>query len=129
VAIAAAMANIQRLKNDKIYQQTDELREQITGELLNHAAKLGLPLAIQGSGSMMSLALGVSEYKRGVQSSKASQQHYEALANYLAGKERLLLPPLFTETIFLASVHGDIAPAISEAIKKGLTHVSNQPQN
>jgi glutamate-1-semialdehyde 2,1-aminomutase len=129
VAIAAAMANIHRLKDDKVYQQTDELREQITGELLDHAAMLELPVAIQGSGSMMSLALGVSEYKHGVQSSKASQQHYVALANYLAGKEHLLLPPLFTETIFLAPVHGDIAPAIIRAIKDGLTHVSNQPQN
>lgn len=125
VAIAAAMANIHRLKYDNVYQQTDELREQITVELLDHAARLELPLAIQGCGSMMSLALGVSEYKHGAQSSKASQQHYEALANYLAEKERLLLPPLFTETIFLASVHVDIAPAIIGAIKKGLTHVSN----
>ncbi len=126
VSLAAAEHIIRRLKDNPPYDELNELRQKITTELTAHAKSLGLPFAIQGIGSMMSLAFGCDTFPQGAVAAGANAEMYEKFASHLASSEKILLPPMFTETIFLSPVHVAEEAKIISSLKSCMTWLKEQ---
>lgn len=126
LALAASLAVIDELSKNPPYEKTNGLRMRIAGELTRFSEELGLKISIQGYGSMMSLAFDTDNFTSGIRDSKASEEKYIKYVKYLAAEHRLLLPPLFTETIFLSPAHLNHEEEIIEALKAGLKYIAQE---
>lgn len=129
IPLANAMEVIQDLETNYPYEAMSQFRQSFSDKLLALAKKHGVQLAIQGVASMMSLAFGCDEYTHGVQHTSADPNTYVRFADYLATHHSILLPPLFTETIFLAPVHMDVEKDLLAAFDTSFEWLSKQPIN
>ncbi len=124
LSIANALGVIESLETTYPYQEMDQFREQFSQDLLKLARKHDVKLAIQGATSMMSLAFGCTSYRHGVKEANANPKTYACFAEYMAKEHRILLPPLYTETIFLAPAHIAIKDNLLDAFDKGFKWLS-----
>lgn len=127
IPLANALEVIKELETSYPYEAISQFRQDFSDKLLAIAKNHGVKLAIQGVASMMSLAFGCDEYTHGVQHSSANPDTYVRFANYLAKQHSILLPPLFTETIFLAPVHRKIEQDLLTAFDQAFEWLSKQP--
>jgi glutamate-1-semialdehyde 2,1-aminomutase len=126
--LANALEVIKELETNYPYEALDQFRQDFSDKLLILAKKHGVQFAIQGVASMMSLAFGCDEYIHGVQHSSADPDAYVRFADYLAKQHSILLPPLFTETIFLAPIHQDVEQDLLTAFDKAFAWLSKHPK-
>lgn len=127
VPLANALEVIRDLETNYPYESMSRFRQNFSDKLLMLAKKHNVKLAIQGTASMMSLAFGCDEYKHGVQRAGADPDTYVRFADHLAIEHSILLPPLFTETIFLAPVHMEIEQDLLAAFDASFKWLSKQP--
>lgn len=126
LAVETAKAVIAKLKHDPPYKALDSFRRRLTDALQQEAHKRGLMIAIQGYGSMFSIAFDVDNFTHGIQQSGANEEKYIEFVKYLASNHNLLLPPLYTETIFLSEAHIEKEEAITSKLLAGLNHIANR---
>lgn len=126
VALANALGVIDSLEDGYPYMLINDFREELTRSLLELAGKHGIRLSIQGTASMMSLAFGCDSYIHGVQEARADAGIYTSFSDYMAKENHVLLPPLFTETIFLAPVHIELKNTLLEAFDNGFAWLAGQ---
>lgn len=124
LALESAIAIINELETNPPYRELENLRERIVNELTIYARKIGVKIGIQGYGSMLSIAFDVESYKHGVHESGANEKKYIEYVKYLAGHEKILLPPLYTETIFLSQSHLKHEYEIVDSLKAGLKFIA-----
>jgi glutamate-1-semialdehyde 2,1-aminomutase len=104
LSLVGARHILARLGDSQIYDDLSAMRSRLTGAIQEHSNALGLRVAVQGTGSMPSIAFDCDSFPS-VVAAGANKERYTRLASYLAERERILLPPLYTETIFLSTAH------------------------
>jgi glutamate-1-semialdehyde 2,1-aminomutase len=127
VALANALCVIDMLKNEYDYQAIEEFRLSLSDGIRERARAHGVRLAVQGFGSMMSVAFDCDAFPHGVGVAQANEAKYYAFADYLAEHASVLLPPLFTETIFLSPVHIPVADELLTAFDAGFAWLGRNP--
>lgn len=126
IALQSALAFIDTLLSDPPHKELDSLRGRITQAITEYARSLNMQVAVQGYGSMFSIAFDVDMFEQGIHTSGANQEKYIEFVKYLAREHRLLLPPLYTETIFLSVAHLPHEAKIIESLCAGLRYISEK---
>jgi glutamate-1-semialdehyde 2,1-aminomutase len=126
ISLANSLEVLKALETTYPYKKISQFRQSFSDSLLKLAQKHSLQLSVQGVASMMSLAFGCDTYPHGVHEAKANADTYTLFADYMANHHSILLPPLFTETIFLAPVHMDVEQDLLTAFDKGFEWLAKQ---
>lgn len=115
VSLRAAL-HVQKLLADySIISDLERIGDQLRRFIISEAHKQGIRVAVQGVGSMLSLAFGVERFTQGLSESPYDKETFSRFINVLA-QHGVLHPPLPTETIFLSTAHVTVMDRIQEAI-------------
>ena len=126
ISLANALGILKTLEDEYPYEEMSKFRQRLSDQLLGSARRHGIELAIQGIASMMSLAFDCTAYTHGVSIANANADKYTKFADYMANRKNILLPPLFTETFFLAPVHIELESTLVKAFDEGFRWLSQQ---
>ncbi|MBU0620024.1 aminotransferase class III-fold pyridoxal phosphate-dependent enzyme [Patescibacteria group bacterium] len=125
LSLSVSKTIINKLQNGSLYLKNEELGNDLRKYITEQINNLKLPACVQGISSMLTIAFGCYNFKRGIKLESCDNKAYCFFIEEMA-KRRILLPPLPTETIFLSPVHERVLDDIKTAIKQSLETVKNE---
>lgn len=128
VSLAVAKTVINKLRDGRVHKKFEKLGDELRKFLQEQIEILSLPAAVQGIGSMITIAFGCTSFKNGIIFEKYDSKAYNFFIEDLA-KKNILFPPLPTETIFISPVHESIMGELKEAIRESLVKLKNEIYN
>ncbi len=106
LAMAAGVAALDRLQQERPYARLDALGARLRDALLAAAREKGLPLQVPQTGSMFALFFAESPVENYTQALASESRHFKKL--FHGALERgVYLPPSPFETCFLSTAHTD----------------------
>jgi glutamate-1-semialdehyde 2,1-aminomutase len=115
ISLAGASHTIDRITEDGFQQTIDELGERFRSSAAAELATLDDQTAVQGIGSMATVAFGVDSFPHGLAVDAPDKERYREFVA-AAATNGMLLPPLATETMFFAPVHEPIMDDVEAAL-------------
>ena len=115
LALAAGIASLKKLIEEKPYSLLDELGKRIQGAILSASKEKGIPVQVPQVGSMFALFFSETAVRTFPQVLKSDSELFNRFFNE-ALKRGVYLPPSAYETCFISTAHK--ASAIDEAIEK-----------
>lgn len=106
-----------RLADGSITAKLETMGNQLRHFISSEAQRHGLRIAVQGVGSMLTIAFGIDQFEQGLSEAQHDKSMFDKFINGLA-QHGVLHPPLPTETIFLSPVHSTVLDRIQEAISR-----------
>ncbi len=125
LALSVAKTVIGKLRDGSLYKKNNEIGESFRKFLQEQIKRLEITAAVQGVGSMSTLAFGCKSFEKGIVFEKYDTKTYNLFIEKMAHKN-VLFPPLPTETIFLSPVHEDVMDEIKKAIKESLEELKKE---
>lgn len=120
LALAVAQEVFRKLKDGTVHLKLESLGNRFRAEIASYIEDLGANACIQGIGSMFTIAFGCKSFKQGIINEDFDADAYDEFINRMS-RQKILFPPLPTETVFLSLVHKPITDMILLEIKKTLT--------
>ena len=115
LALAAGIASLKKLIEEKPYSLLDELGKRIQGAILSASKEKGIPVQVPQVGSMFALFFSETAVRTFTEVLKSDSELFNRFFNE-ALKRGVYLPPSAYETCFISTAHK--ASAIDEAIEK-----------
>lgn len=115
LALAAGIASLKKLIEEKPYSLLDELGKRIQGAILSASKEKGIPVQVPQVGSMFALFFSETAVRTFPEVLKSDSELFNRFFNE-ALKRGVYLPPSAYETCFISTAHK--ASAIDEAIEK-----------
>ena len=115
LALAAGIASLKKLIEEKPYSLLDELGKRIQGAILSASKEKGIPVQVPQVGSMFALFFSETTVRSFPEVLKSDSELFNRFFNE-ALKRGVYLPPSAYETCFISTAHK--ASAIDEAIEK-----------
>lgn len=115
LALAAGIASLKKLIEEKPYSLLDELGKRIQGAILSASKEKGIPIQVPQVGSMFALFFSETAVRTFPEVLKSDSELFNRFFNE-ALKRGVYLPPSAYETCFISTAHK--ASAIDEAIEK-----------
>jgi len=125
VSLRVALRNIASLQSEFPYDHMDDLGQRLREHIRHTCTKYGLKVAVQGVGSMLSIAFGVDHFRFGLSETAWDGEAFAHFIQALAAKG-VLYPPLPTETVFLSPAHESVFDHLEKAFSYAIEKVAER---
>jgi len=120
LAMAAGIASLKKLKDNKPYPLFEKLGAQIRDALLDAASAKGLPLQVPQVGSMFALFFSDARVRNFDDATGSATDQFSKLFHF-ALERGVYLPPSAYETCFLCTAHdGEAIERAVEVLSEGI---------